>query len=1052
MVKSLTVLVCTHNRARLLERALTSLNSAGRPKGYQVNVFVVANACTDDTHALLDSARAAVNLDEPRLPIEWIAEPRPGKSFALNAAIPRVRSSDIVTFVDDDHRVDRNYLIEICRAAESHPVATMFCGRIQPEWDGTEPHWVHDEGPYKIRPLPIPRSDGGPIPRELTANDAMPGGGNLFLRGVVFDRVGEFPTELGPRGHDLGGGEDSVFIERALAAGERLMYVPGVLQYHYVDPERLNFKYVLRKAYQRARTGTLSPPLRTGIPLYQWRKLGQYLLTVAFAFSGSRLRFYLVRVAATLGEMAGQNASKWKPAIRHKEKRRNAVYLASIYALSGGGLLGALSQSPSGATSGIAAVLVTSLLFTLGLGIKSISDFTHTGPRLKDEILQHYRRYSVVAFLRLLGYSFVLFSVLGGIGVLTYYAVMSLAGEIGVFVGGIAAAVTAILLLVILQFGRHLLWLPANIAASYNYRISRLYPIWWQLSPIKLRVATWLILGVPAVIVGLAVINSLSRSEYIAGATFALSLVAYTVLGLWLRASKPEAARAKEGGQAPNIIMIGSDTLRADRLDGTYPKDTAPFLREMVKNGVLFSQCYVPCARTAPSLLALLTGSWPHRFGVRDNFVPDEATYLQVDTLPKLLKKRGYYTAALSDWCGSDMGKFDLGFDYADVPEDQWNIKNFIRQGPKDLRLFLSLFAHNRFGKCFLPEIYHLGGVPQTDEIGLEARHLITELASREQPFFLNIFFSTTHGPFGSEYPYYTRFADPDYRGESKFVMARLTDPWEIIRRQAEPREAFDLDQIINLYDGCVTRFDDEVRRIMDHLQRSGLAENTIVVIYSDHGMEFFEHGTWGQGNSATSDVSSRIPLLIHVPGMKHSHKVTQPVRSIDLAPTLLELAGIQPAPEMDGVSLNLFLKDPNSKPDLDIFSETGIWLTDLPGTPDGHLRYPNLLDLLTVRNLATGTISLKPELEGLIVRAKDRMIRHGRWKLVYQPLDKGHLLKLFDLLEDPGCLADVAGANTEIINDLWPRLHSWICHDTGSRIDETNANLKQSQIEDSCP
>jgi arylsulfatase A-like enzyme len=373
------------------------------------------------------------------------------------------------------------------------------------------------------------------------------------------------------------------------------------------------------------------------------------------------------------------------------------------------------------------------------------------------------------------------------------------------------------------------------------------------------------------------------------------------------------------------------------------------------------------------------------------------------------------------------MGKFDLGFDYADVPEDQWNVKLFIRQGPKDLRLFLSLFARNRFGKYFLPEIYYLGGVPQTDEIGLESRHLISHLASQEQPFFLNIFFSTTHGPFGSEYPYYTRYADPDYRGESKFVMARVTDPWEIIRRQAEPREAFDLDQIINLYDGCVARFDDEVRRLMDHLDSTGLAENTIVVVYSDHGMEFFEHGTWGQGNSATSDVSSRIPLLIQMPGADCGHHVTQPVRSIDLAPTLLELAGIDRASEMDGSSMVPFLQDPINQPDRDIFSETGIWLTDLPGTPDGHLRYPNLLELLTVRDIATGTISLKPELEDLVVRAKDRMIRRGRWKLIYQPLDDGHLLKLFDVQTDPDCTSDLSATHPNELRELWGLLARYI-------------------------
>ena len=90
-----------------------------------------------------------------------------------------------------------------------------------------------------------------------------------------------------------------------------------------------------------------------------------------------------------------------------------------------------------------------------------------------------------------------------------------------------------------------------------------------------------------------------------------------------------------------------------------------------------------------------------------------------------------------------------------------------IRQGPKDLRLFLSLFVRNRFGKRCLPELYYLGGVPSTDLLGRDVRRHLSGLAGTGQPFLLNAFFSTTHPPFASEYPYYTRFAEPDYDGPS---------------------------------------------------------------------------------------------------------------------------------------------------------------------------------------------------------------------------------------------------------------------------------------------
>ena len=264
----------------------------------------------------------------------------------------------------------------------------------------------------------------------------------------------------------------------------------------------------------------------------------------------------------------------------------------------------------------------------------------------------------------------------------------------------------------------------------------------------------------------------------------------------------------------------------------------------------------------------------------------------------------GYRTAVISDWCGADMGKFSFGFELADLPEDQWNLKYLIRQGPKDLRLFVSLFMHNRLGRRMAPEIYYLGGVPLTSQLGREARRLVSQLASRPEPFLLNVFYSTTHPPFASEHPYYLRYSNPSYRGESKFAMARLTDPFDIIRRQGDSRKEFDLDQIIDLYDGCVAQFDDEVGRMVWHLERCGLLDDTIVVIYSDHGMEFFEHDTWGQGNSVFGDASARVPLVIVDPRLPGRGATTEVIRNIDLAPTLLELAGVPVPKTTDGESV----------------------------------------------------------------------------------------------------------------------------------------------------
>jgi GT2 family glycosyltransferase len=305
----LTVLISTHNRATLLEKTLTSLNRARRPSDFHTDVLVVANACTDETPVFLETylAQAA---DKNWLPLAWLVEPQPGKSHALNRAIPELQSN-LVALVDDDHRVDENYLTAICSAAESYPDATLFCGRILPDWDGSEPAWVHDTGRYRIYPPPVPVQDQGDAPHPVGLEGPTPGGGNLILRRAVFDRVGDFATELGPQGHNLGGGEDTDFILRTLNAGEQLVYIPDIKQYHFVDPERLRLGYLLRKSFQRSRAAVKMRHNRDGVPLYMWRKLGKYLFHATVSLNRAKSRCFLVRTAAMLGEIQGIRES-WR--------------------------------------------------------------------------------------------------------------------------------------------------------------------------------------------------------------------------------------------------------------------------------------------------------------------------------------------------------------------------------------------------------------------------------------------------------------------------------------------------------------------------------------------------------------------------------------------------------------------------------------------------------------------------------------------------------------------------------------------------------------------
>ncbi|MEW5787691.1 MAG: sulfatase-like hydrolase/transferase [Pseudomonadota bacterium] len=704
------------------------------------------------------------------------------------------------------------------------------------------------------------------------------------------------------------------------------------------------------------------------------------------------------------------------------------------------GLLGPLALAGAGA--GLAGwtlllpgpLLIAPTLWVLLLIVQSLRHFSRSGPQLQEEILAHNLLYSIYALLRLAAWAWLISAAMALVGI-SFLRALAFALDWRVTPAlGLGFAFLGILALSAFQFCRQLLHIPASIEASSNYRMSRFYRLWSLLTPARLHRAGWALLLLYAGVALAGTASLLLAGQHGSGAGLALlHLAVLSHFLFWRRDGEPAPARAPSDMQRPNILLIGVDSLRHDRVNSG--RGLTPHADALAAKGFHFTRCYVPCARTAPSLASLLCSNWPQDHGIRDNFAtPDEAK-LDGLPLPAHLAQQGYDTVAISDWCGSDLGKFPFGFNTVDLPEDQWNIRYLLRQGPKDLRLFLSLFTHNDFGRVFLPEIHFLAGIPMTRQLGLATRRAISGMARKGgQPFFINTFFSSTHAPFGSEHPYYVRFADGAYQGACKFVMGGLTEPFEVVQRQGQGKAFFDYEQILKLYDGCVQSFDDELQRILDHLAACGLADNTIVVLYSDHGMEFFERETWGQGNSVIVDEGARIPFVLHDPRVPGGQCIDAVTRSIDIAPTLLDLAGLPIPPAMQGVSLRTAMADPQAAPSLSAYSETGVWFTRVPSLEAEHVTYPDLPDLLEIPDKGKGDITLKPHCKGLVVAAKDRMLCTDRWKLVRQPMRHGVEYKLFDLRNDPECWHDVAAGHAEVLGEMRERLEAMVAADPDLR------------------
>jgi hypothetical protein len=503
----------------------------------------------------------------------------------------------------------------------------------------------------------------------------------------------------------------------------------------------------MRKSYQRSSSNVrLSPTIGVDgrVPAYMYRKVATYMLSALVSPGSSRRRYYLVRSAAALGEIRGVRRRREEDL--HSDRATNAQHgEGGTHPRAAWAAFGALTVIAVAAGTLIfeplAQGLQTSsrigLAFTLLLLLKSLIDFTRTGPHITGEILSHYRLFLVQALSRLALATFVLMAGMAFLGITAYVVGLVLFAAAYDSFDAAVAGVAGILVLSARAFLRALLYNPGLIAASSQYAMPRFYPVWEQLTPQRLRVLDLLLIGslgswFGAGVILLARTGSWRAAGLIAG--IGALYVAIPLLTAWKREPRPALSNRKTS--TPNILLLGSDTLRVDRITA-YRRDLTSNLRRLFDRAALFTDCYVSCARTAPSLISLLTGTWPHTHRVRDTFVRPEDTRLPVGGLPEILDQAGYQTAVVGDWAAADMAKFNFAFRHQDLPPDQWNIKYLLRQGPKDIRLFLSLFTQNRIGKALLPEVYYLGGVPLTEEVGCDTRHMIAKLATKEAPFFL---------------------------------------------------------------------------------------------------------------------------------------------------------------------------------------------------------------------------------------------------------------------------------------------------------------------------
>ena len=233
----LTLLIPTFNRSRELLRALRSV-AEQRLDPALWECVIVDNNSTDDTA----DAVARFAEEHPTLQIRRVVEPKAGVSHARNRGLQEART-ELIASIDDDERINPNFLEAYLRFFDTPPEANIAGGKIIAEYPSGRPAWMSR---WTERPIANPMDYGEtvrPFPKG-----ALPGGGNMAFRRSVALRYG-FDTQLGRVGGKLIGGEENDFFLRLVASGETLWYVPQAVMWHIIPAEKLTTDYLDRLSY-----------------------------------------------------------------------------------------------------------------------------------------------------------------------------------------------------------------------------------------------------------------------------------------------------------------------------------------------------------------------------------------------------------------------------------------------------------------------------------------------------------------------------------------------------------------------------------------------------------------------------------------------------------------------------------------------------------------------------------------------------------------------------------------------------------------------------------
>jgi arylsulfatase A-like enzyme len=432
----------------------------------------------------------------------------------------------------------------------------------------------------------------------------------------------------------------------------------------------------------------------------------------------------------------------------------------------------------------------------------------------------------------------------------------------------------------------------------------------------------------------------------------------------------------------PNVLLLVADALRAQNMSlYGYSRKTTPFLDRFAERSNVYTQMHTNSTSTRTSLTTILSGKHPLSHGRLTKFLP---VYDSPENFVAVLRDNGYATAAIAS--NSDATFYSLGMVKYLVKGEYPNFRRLTLSFLRDYGVYPTSPGSRMYDE--LARLFSFLGYPESTMgygSASTTMKLVTQtVAKLPEPFFLFVHIHEPHDPYESPPPFTGMYSKLDYLQVNEKISS---DYYGRYKPELQPY----VDAHREHYDEAITYLDAELEKLLSFLDRTEKNRNLLLVFTGDHG-ESFERGFLNHGEDLY-ETSVHVPLVIKFPNQQKGIRLSEPVQSIDIAPTILETLGIPLPGWMDGVSL---------------------------AKNRGFEAREKVI------------VNYKDPVGGKVYKQPTKLaIRRQQFKMIVNC--DNNRAELYDLSRDPSEQSDLVPAKATIVKQLWTKLEQYLARQNGS-------------------